>query len=162
MTTTPAPTPLARSAWTHPVALPFAIMGTIAVVGGSLLSAALAPTPSYHGNWAVAYIVLVAGFGQIVLGVGQAAATAGRVHPAVVTVQALLLNLGAAATVAATVGDIPALLYVAAAMQIVALISFLWVTRHGAHGLTLLALRIMAVLLMISTPVGIVLQSLAR
>lgn len=162
MTTPPVPTPLSRSAWTHPAALPFAIMGTIAVVGGALLSAALAPTPSYHGNWAVAYIVLVAGVGQIVLGVGQTAATAGTVRPAIIAVQVLLLNLGAAATVAATVGDIPALLYVAAVLQMVALVSFLWATRHGTRGLTLVALRIMAVLLLISVPTGIVLQSLVH
>lgn len=162
MTTTPISAPLARSAWTHPAALPFAIMGTIAVVGGSLLSAALAPTPSYHGNWAVAYIVLVAGVGQIVLGVGQTATTAGRVRRAVVVMQVLLLNLGSVATVIATVGDIRVLLYVAAALQLIALISFLWATRHGARGLTLVALRTVTVLLVISIPIGIVLQSLVH
>ncbi|WP_308491521.1 hypothetical protein [Microbacterium terrisoli] len=162
MTNASVSTPLSRSAWTHPTALPFAIMGTIAVVGGSLLSAALAPNPSYHGNWAVAYIVLVAGVGQIVLGVGQAAVTAGRVRPAVVAVQALMLNLGAVATVIATVDDIAALLYLAAVMQIVALVGFLWVTRHVARGLTLMALRIVAVLLLISVPTGVVLQALVH
>lgn len=154
--------PLARSAWTHARALPFAILGTIAVVGGSLLSAALAPTPSYDGNWAVAYIVLVGGVAQIVLGVGQTAVTGGHIQRVTVAVQVLLWNLGVAATVVATIANIPWLLYVAALAQAAVIVIFLVLTRRGGQRALTWALRIIALLLVISIPTGIVLQALAH
>jgi len=161
-TTTPATASLSRSAWTHPTARPFAILGTVAIVGGSLLSAALAPTASYHSSWAVAYIVLVAGVAQVALGVGQTAVTDGRVSVGTVTVQAVLWNLGAIATVAATIGDIPVLLYLASAAQAATIVLFLVATRHGRSGVTLLTLRVLSALLLVSIPTGIVLQAITH
>jgi hypothetical protein len=155
-------TTLARSAWTHRSARAFTVLGTIAIVGGGLLSAAIAPAPSYHGSWAVAYIVLVAGVAQIVLGVGQASVTGGRVDAAVLTIEAVLLNAGAAATVVATIVDIPVMLYAAAAAQVVAIILFLVTTRHSRRGMVLTSMRIVAIVMLVATPTGIVIQALTH
>lgn len=153
---------LAHSAWTHPRARAFTVLGTVAVVGGSILSAAIAPTPSYHGSWAVAYIVLVAGVAQIVLGVGQTSVTDGHVGAGRVAWQAALFDAGVAATVTATILDIPVLLYAAAVAQVVAVILFLAATRGGRRGLTLITLRVVAIVLLVGTPTGVVIQALTH
>lgn len=162
MTTSSTPTPPAHVAWTHPAARPFAIMGAIAIIVGGFLSAVLAPVASYHGNWAVAYIVLVAGVAQIALGVGQATVLSGQIRSGAVITQLLLWNLGATATVIATVLDLSVLLYAAACAQIIVIISFLYLTRNGRKGRILLIVRVLSVILLISIPTGVVLQALTH
>lgn len=53
-------------------AIPFVVIGAASVLLGGVLSAASAGSPSYTSSWAVAYLVLVAGAAQLVLGIGQA------------------------------------------------------------------------------------------
>ncbi len=49
--------------------LPFAVVGTACVIAGGILAAATANVSTEHTAWATAYLVLVCGVGQIVLGV---------------------------------------------------------------------------------------------
>ena len=76
--------------------------------------------------------------------------------------QVLLWNLGVAATVVATIANIPWLLYVAALAQAAVIVIFLVLTRRGGQRALTWALRIIALLLLISIPTGIVLQALAH
>ena len=51
---------------------PFAVAGVGAIVGGGVLASAIAaPAPTRHGVWAVAYLVLVLGVGQLAIGAGR-------------------------------------------------------------------------------------------
>lgn len=150
------------SAWTHPSARPFVVLGTIGVVGGGLLSAAIAPTPSYHGSWAVAYVVLVVGVAQVVLGVAQTAVTDGSVRGRMVVTQAVCWNVGSAATITGTLLGIAPILYFGAVLQIFTLALFLLATRHLRRERTLLIMRVIIVILIISAPVGIILQALTH
>lgn len=156
------PSGLARSAWTHATALPFVVLGAMGVVGGGLLSAALAPIASYHSSWAVAYIVLIAGVAQIVLGVSQTALTGGTVRARTVAAQAVCWNLGTAATVFGTLADVVPVLYVGAVLQVSTLVLVLYTTRHARAGWVAVTLRLVSVLLLISVPTGIVLQALTH
>ena len=51
----------------------FVIVGGTAVVAGGFAAAAISEAPTPHGSWAVAYLVLVVGVAQALLGVAQAA-----------------------------------------------------------------------------------------
>lgn len=82
------------------------IIGGSCVIGGGLLSAAMAPMTSYHSSWAVAYIVLIAGVAQAALGLGQAGLTDGTVPARVVRGELLRWNAGDAAVVAGTLLDV--------------------------------------------------------
>ena len=49
----------------------FVVVGSISVVGGGLVAAATGPTGFERGSWLAAYLVLVGGVAQVVLGAGQ-------------------------------------------------------------------------------------------
>lgn len=152
----------APSAWTNARSRAFVILGTIGIVGGGLMSAAIAPSASYHGSWAVAYIVLVLGVAQAALGVAQTSVTDGTVGRATIAAQVVAWNLGGIATLAGTLMGAAPILYIGAALQVVALVLLLVATRRGRRGATLITMRVISVLLLVSTPVGIVLQALTH
>ena len=52
-------------------AAPATVVGVVCVVAGGLVAALTAPSPSEHGTWVAAYLVLVAGVSQVGLAVGQ-------------------------------------------------------------------------------------------
>lgn len=153
---------LAPSAWTHIRSRAFVILGTIAVVGGGLMSAAIAPHPSYHGSWAVAYIVLVLGVAQLALGVAQTAVTGGTTRSGTITAQVIAFNVGGVATLVGTLMGAAPVLWVGAVLQVIALVLFLVATAHGRRGATVIVARIITILLLVSTPVGIVLQAVTH
>ncbi|HEU0256946.1 MAG TPA: hypothetical protein VFQ96_03810 [Microbacteriaceae bacterium] len=161
MSTNDATTYGQQGAWTDRRSRAFLILGIVAVVGGGLLSAIIAPTPSYVGSWAVAYIVLVGGAAQVALGVAQASVARRPLTRGILLTQVLLLNLGVAGTVVATVANIPVLLYLSAAAQVAAVIFLLAATRKGRPGAALITLRVVAIVLLIGSPTGVILQAVA-
>lgn len=155
--------PVIRPApWTRPVAAPFVVLGAACVVGGGLVSAAMAPSASYHSSWAVAYIVLIAGVAQAALGLGQASLTGGDVPRRVVRAELAGWNLGNAAVVAGTLLDVTAVLYLGCALLLAALVLVLYAIRHAPPGRVLLTTRVIVAVLLVSMPTGIVLQSLTH
>lgn len=147
------------SAWLSPAVLPFAVAGAVGVIGGGLLSAALAPNASYHGSWAVAYIVLVIGVAQIMLGAGQAYVTDGAVSQPTVLAELTGWNLASVATVLGTVLDVTAVLYVGAVLQLAILTTFLYCVRNGRRGAVLIIMRALIAIMLVSVPIGLVLQA---
>jgi hypothetical protein len=143
----------ARSAWL------FVALGGACIVGGGLLSAASAAAPSYHSSWAVAYLVLVAGVAQVVLGLAQASLAGAHLSRTLLAVELLTWNLGNAEVLAGTLLDIAIALYIGTALLITTLVLVLIVTRHARRPRLLLVTRIIIVVLLISMPIGLVIQA---
>lgn len=139
-------------------AIPFVIIGSLGVTVGGVLSAASAPSPTYTSSWAVAYLVLVAGVAQLVLGVGQAELASKALPSRLVAGEAVMLNLSTVAVLLGTLLAAPILTYLGAALLVIALVMFVWAVR-GAGGrlpLVLWAFRVMVVVLLVSAPIGLV------
>ncbi len=149
-----------QSAWTHPTSRPFTILGTIGVVGGGLLSAVTAANPSYHASWAVAYIVLVVGVAQVTLGVAQTSLTGGTVRRRTVAWEAICWNLGNILVLFGTLTSIPALLYAGMVLLLAALALFAVAIRHGRRGLLFAVTWVVIVMLLVSLPVGAIIQAI--
>lgn len=143
-------------------ATPFVVIGTGLVVVGGLVSAAAAPTASYHSSWAVAYIVLVAGVAQALLGLGQAVLTEGTVSAGERQLELWCWNLGNAAVVAGTLLDVPIMLYVGCVGLIVTLVLVMRALVHVPSNLLVWSVRVVIAVLLISIPTGIVLQGIGH
>lgn len=140
----------------------FVLIGLGLVIGGGLLSAALAPTASYHSSWAVAYVVLVAGVAQGVLGLGQAVLTSGAVSAGVRQAELWCWNLGNAAVIVGTLSDVPVVLYIGCVALIATLVLLLRAIAHAPRSWLLWTMRVVVAVLLVSMPTGIVIQALTH
>ncbi len=143
-------------------AYPFVIIGGISLLAGGVVSAASAGSPSYFSAWAVAYLVLVCGVAQVVLGMGQAGLASQFPGVGLLAAQVVALNLSNTAVLLGTLAAIPVVTYLGAALLVVALVLFIWGVRgHRAHNARLLwGFRIMVVVLLVSAPIGLVISHL--
>lgn len=137
------------------------LIGTGLVIVGGLVSAAAAPTASYHSSWAVAYIVLVAGVAQAFLGLAQAVLARGSVASTVRQAELWCWNIGNAAVVAGTLLAVPVVLYLGCLPLIATLVLVLRTLAHAPSNWLLWSVRIVVAVLLVSIPTGIVLQSLS-
>lgn len=150
-------------------ALPFVLLGVACVVAGGLVSAATALSPSEHGAWAAAYLVLVGGVAQVGLALGQALLAPRPPSPAVVRAEFAAWNLGNVSVLVGTLARLPWLLYLGGVLLVVALgLVVLGVPgRRGAASAAprwrldwpLFAFRALVMLLLVSIPVGLVLAA---
>jgi hypothetical protein len=152
---TQAPTTLSLP----PSLVPFLAGGTIAVVAGGLVAAATGPAGWDRGTWAAAFLVLVAGVGQIGLGAGQAiladvAPSGGRLAREVV-----LLDVGSALVLAGGVASAPAVVTAGSLVLAAALVAFALVPRRHGDWRPWLgrAYTGLLVVLLVSTPIGLAL-----
>jgi hypothetical protein len=137
----------------------FGYSGAACVVAGGLVAAASAPAHSEVGTWAAAYLVLVGGVAQIVLGFAQAVLSPERRSAVTSDLQVVLFNAGNVAVLAGTVagvhvvGDAGSLALLAALVLSAAAVS-------GVGGRAAGLYRAIVVLLALSVPVGSVLARL--
>ncbi len=145
---------------------PFAVAGLACVVGGGLLAAATAYATTEKSAWATAYLVLVGGVAQGVL--GAALAWLGRVR-----LEWWVLacwNLGNAGVLGGQLTGTVPLTYLGGTALVAALVLALVATRAAgaspetgtASRLLLWSFRGVVVLLAVSIPVGLVLAALPR
>jgi len=139
-------------------AIPFLTLGGISLILGGVVSAASAGSPSYTSAWAVAYLVLVGGMAQLVLGIGQAELASKRLPAMLLAAEAALLNVSTVAVLLGTILTAPALTYAGAGLLLVTLVAFIWAVRGASQHLPWLlwAFRIMVVVLLVSAPIGLV------
>lgn len=132
----------------------------VAVAAGGFVAAAGGVAPSRHLSWATAYLVLVWGLCQAVLGVGQFI-VAPRASPPLrlVTWQFISFNLGNAGVLVGTLAGSTFGLDAGSAVFLVALGLFAWATRHVAGGrrMAILVYRAVLIVLVASVPAGVVL-----
>lgn len=140
-------------------ALPFAVAGLACIVAGGLLAAVTAPAPSEHGTWAAGYLVLVAGLGQVALGVGQALLAPRTPSARIVAAQTIAWNSSSAAILTGTVAGITSVVDAGGVLLVVALVLLLRGVRGGKASSPWLvaAFRLLVVVLLASTLVGLVL-----
>lgn len=137
----------------------FVIVGSACVVAGGLVAAVTGPTDFEHGSWLAAYLVLVGGVAQIVLGAGQAW-LARQVPPARSTrSEAWSWNIGAVAVVSGTLLSEPTLTTVGGTVLMLALVLFVAGVRRmrpSSRRVGLLYRGVVGVVL-VSIPIGVVL-----
>ena len=116
-------------------AAPAIVVGVVCIVAGGLVAAVTAPSPTEHGTWAAAYLVLVAGVSQVGLAVGQSLLTARTPAARTRVAELVTWNVGNAAVLTGTLtGTVwivdlgGALLVAALALVVVA------VHRHPVQG----------------------------
>ena len=139
-------------------AIPFLVIGGISIIAGGVISAVAAASPSYIASWAVAYIVLVAGVAQLVLGIGQAQLTSTQPPTWVIVAEAVALNLANVAVLIGSLAEIRVLSYIGAALLVIALVLFVWAVRgnHSRNRWLLYAFRAIVVILAVTAPIGLV------
>lgn len=137
----------------------FAAAGAMLVVVGGFVSAAGGEAPSRHLAWASAYLVLVCGVAQILVGGGQALVASDPPRREILVAQFCMFNLANAGILVGTLAGVTELLDVASALLIVALGLFAWTTRKvGRHRRrVLLGYRAILVVLGVSVPIGVML-----
>ncbi len=141
------------------LAAPFMVVAVLAIVGGGLISAALAHAPTQRGMWLVAYLVLVVGVAQWLIGVGQSRLA--RLSPSVglVATECTLFNTGNGLVVAGTLVGHIAWVGAGALLLIAALMLFLHGVRHTPGSAMLYAYRALLLLVGASAIVGLVLAT---
>jgi hypothetical protein len=138
------------------------IIGAAAVILGGLVAAATGPLELGKGSWAAAYLVLVAGAAQVVMGSArQRWPRSGS--DAQGWTQLALWNLGSIAVIAGTVAGLSTVVFVGAALLVAALVLAFLATIRGGRGadrVLLLCFRVLLVLLAVSIPIGVVLSAI--
>ena len=83
----------------------FALLGGALIVAGGIVAAVDSAAPFAHGSWLAAYLVLVAGISQVLLGVGRLALPFREPSRSLMRAQLLLWNAGSVAVPAGVLGD---------------------------------------------------------
>lgn len=143
--------------------IPFAVVGMMGVIGGGIAAAVTGPTDWDQGAWFAAFVVLVVGVAQIGLGVGQAALGSTVPSKVAVAAQVATWNVGCAFVVAGTLASSPLVATVGSLIVLVclAIAGKIAVGHSALDGTARLALalyRLLLVVLVVSTPIGIALS----
>ena len=142
----------------------FVLAGATAVVTGGFVAAATSVTPSAHGAWAAAYLVLVVGVAQILLGIGQAYLVRADAATTALPFTFACWNLGNLAVIGGVFLNLRASVDGGSAILLVALGTCAWTTRQRQPGprLIWIGYRLVLVILALSVPAGALLaRSLA-
>lgn len=140
-------------------ARPFVVVALIAIVAGGLAAAATAHAPSRIIIWMAAYLVLVAGLAQLLLGVGQALLAADVPSRTWVALEFVLFNAGNAGVI---VGALTDRFFIVAGGEVlfaIALGLFLFGTRAATRRPSLTAYHGLIGVLLIGAVVGLVLTA---
>jgi hypothetical protein len=109
----------------------FLASGAVLIVAGGAVAALNSAAPFGHGSWLAAYLVLVGGVSQIVLGTGQVVLGRPQLTRAISPMQLVLWNLGSLAVAAGVLADLAWLVTAGS----VALLAALALFAVGAGGM---------------------------
>jgi len=138
------------------VGLWFAVVGSVCVVTGGLLAAAVANAPSEHAVWASAYLVLVAGVAQVAIGAAQRYLRARSSARPLVVAELVGWNVGNAAVIVGTVVENAAITDIGGALLVGVLALLFTGTRGARAGWWLRGYRLLLAVVLVSIPVGLV------
>jgi hypothetical protein len=136
----------------------FLVVAVAAILAGGLLAAAVAHAPTRPLVWAVAYLVLVVGVAQGVLGLGQAWLPARLPSARWRAGEWLLFNAGNAGVIAGTLLACSALVALGTALFVASLVAFLAGTRGAGAGWPLRAFRAVLAITCIGACIGLILS----
>lgn len=134
-------------------------LGSALVVIGGLVAAVTGPLNLARGSWLAAYLVLVCGVAQSVMGLAREYLGGRRLAPRWAWTQLLCWNAGNAAVIAGTLSRVPVLVDLGGAVLLVALGIALQASRRPSHRVLGWAFRGVMVVLVVSIPIGLVLAS---
>ncbi|MGH8129146.1 MAG: hypothetical protein ACRETC_12460 [Gammaproteobacteria bacterium] len=143
-------------------ALPFAVLGGVAIIAGGLVAAAVARHPAQHLVWMSAYLVLIVGVAQCVFGVGQALLSQRAPSRALVWVEWIVFNLGNAGVIAGTLLGGFVLVFVGTALFAAGIVLFLVATHGSWRAGWLAGYRLLLGLILVSSLVGLALSAIAN
>lgn len=137
----------------------FVAVGSVLIVAGGLVAAVTRPTGFEQGPWVAAFLVLVGGVAQILIGGGQAALVTEPPTGTTLSIELTTWNVGCAATLIGTLIASPPVTTLGGVALIGSLVVFLvTVLRAGAHpGWARTAYVTVVGFVLVSTPVGLVL-----
>lgn len=148
-------------------AWPWLAFGLASVVAGGLVAAVVAHDPTEKPVWASAYLVLVAGIGQIGLALGRTLLAPRPPTYAVLGREFAIFTLGNLGVVVGTLVDAVWVTDVGGALLVVSLGLMTWGTRPGSSPTHTRATRwqrrlgwayrVLVVVLLVSIPIGLVL-----
>jgi hypothetical protein len=136
---------------------PFVASGAASVLAGGFVAAAGGVAPSPHLSWASAYLVLVSGSAQLLLGGGQALLASCPLRSGLVAWQFAAFNLANAAVLAGTLSGTKGVLDAGGVIFLVALGLFAWATKEpsGRHRSLAFVYRVGLLVLAVSVPIGV-------
>jgi len=148
--------------------LVFALIGTVSVVVGGLIAAVSRPLDWSYGSWVSAYLVLVTGVAQFVLGVGQDHLTERLtdhlserpLRRRTIWTEIAGLNIGSAAVISGTLMSRPWIVDVGGLLIFIALVQALLAVRGVPSGVLAVLYRLIIGIVIVSIPVGLVLAHL--
>lgn len=151
----PEPVAAARPYGLDRCAVALAALSAALIVAGGMVAAINSATPFAHGSWLAAYLVLVGGVAQLVLGFGRLALPVPASSERLRRAQVVLWNVGSLAVAAGVLTGVAAVVTLGSAVLLVALTCFAAGARSGrdAHGLTI-AYHLVLVVLAVSVIVG--------
>lgn len=139
-------------------ARPFLLTALAALLAAGFVAAAVAHEPTRPLVWMVAYLVLVAGVAQAVLGLGQAGLPERLPPPRWRAAEWLLFNAGNLGVIAGTLRGSPALVAAGTVLFVAALAAFLLGVRGEGGGWLLHAFRVVLAVTCLGACVGLALS----
>jgi len=136
---------------------PFKVLGALAIIAAGLIAAAIAYHPTKPIVWMVAYLVLVVGIVQYVLGAAQASLSARELPPAMIWGQWVLLNLGHAGVIAGTLATSLTLLLGGTVLYDLAMVWMGLSVRNGKSGLVRIGYWLLVLAMLGSSFTGVIL-----
>lgn len=149
-------TPESKLRWR--AARPFVWLGIAAIIAGGLVAAAVAHRPAQHLVWMSAYLVLIVGVAQIVLGAGQAWLSWPVPPPGWIAGEWIVFNLGNTGVIAGTLAGSFATVFAGTVLFAIGIALFLASARGAAGGRWLLGYRILLGLVFLSSLAGLALS----
>src|SRR5699024_6227342 len=146
----------------YALSAPFVITGTGCIAAGGLVSAVTAPVPNEASAWAVAYLVLVCGLAQVLLGSGRVLLSPTSPPWRRITAECVGWNVANAAILVGNLADLASLLYLGAVLLLLDIGLLLQGVRRSACTTRwpVYTYRALAALLAVSVPVGLLLARL--
>ncbi len=139
-------------------AMPWLATSVLAVLAGGAVAAAIAHAPTQPLVWMSAYLVLVVGMAQAVLGVGQAMLSIQLPSRRFVAVQWMVFNAANVGVIAGTLSGRVWLVAIGIVGFVLALAMFLYGVRNARYGWQTLLFRALVAILGISAMVGMTLS----
>jgi hypothetical protein len=139
-------------------ATPFLALGVAAIIAGGLVAAAVAHHPAEHPVWTSAYLVLIVGVAQMVLGAGQAWLSERLPSIPWIAGEWLVFNLGNAGVIAGTLFGSFRMVLAGTALFAAGIVAFLLGARGPMRRGWLAGYRILLGLIFLSSLAGLALS----
>lgn len=140
--------------------MPFLVVSALAIVGAGIVAAAVAHAPTQPLVWMIAYLVLVVGVAQAVLGSVQAWMSLSPPLPRFRLAEFILFNAGNLGVIAGTLYSSWILVLTGTLLFAAALATFLYSSWRSRGGWPIHVYRLLLTILFAGSVVGLALSAL--